>query len=55
MYWLHMFSDEDMDKTFKDIATVDYQIVRTWAFNDVAQKPSHGTYFQVCCRYAFKT
>jgi mannan endo-1,4-beta-mannosidase len=46
-YWLQMLSDEDMDKTFRDIASADFKVVRTWAFNDVAQKPSNGTYFQI--------
>jgi len=46
-YWVHMTTDEDMDRTFHDIATAGLQVVRTWAFNDVADKPSSGTYFQV--------
>jgi hypothetical protein len=54
-YWLQMLSDEDMDRTFHDIAAAKYQVVRTWAFNDVAQKPPSGTYFQVCCRCEFGT
>ena len=46
-YWIHMLSDTDMDTTFHDIATAGLSVVRTWAFNDVAEKPSSGTYFQV--------
>ena len=46
-YWIHMLSDTDMDTTFHDIATAGLSVVRTWAFNDVSEKPSSGTYFQV--------
>ena len=46
-YWIHMLSDTDMDTTFHDIATAGLSVVRTWAFNDVCEKPSSGTYFQV--------
>jgi mannan endo-1,4-beta-mannosidase len=42
-----MTSDEDMDRTFHDIATAGLSVVRTWAFNDVSQKPPAGTYFQI--------
>jgi len=42
-----MTTDEDMDKTFHDISTAGFQVVRTWAFNDVAQIPASGTYFQI--------
>jgi mannan endo-1,4-beta-mannosidase len=50
-----MTSDDDMDTTFHDIATAGLQVVRTWAFNDVAKKPDSGTYFQVCLYYKFRT
>jgi hypothetical protein len=46
-YWLQMLSDRDLDLTLHDIAKSNFTVVRTWAFNDVAQKPSSGTYFQV--------
>jgi len=46
-YWLQMTTDADMDLTFHDIATANFRVVRTWAFNDVPNKPSSGTYFQV--------
>jgi mannan endo-1,4-beta-mannosidase len=46
-YWLQMTTDADMDLTFHDIATAGFNVVRTWAFNDVARKPSSGPYFQV--------
>jgi mannan endo-1,4-beta-mannosidase len=46
-YWLQMTTDSDMDLTFHDIATANFRVVRTWAFNDVPSKPSSGTYFQV--------
>ncbi|KIM83525.1 glycoside hydrolase family 5 protein [Piloderma croceum F 1598] len=46
-YWVQMLTDEDIETTFHDIATADYRVVRTWAFNDVANKPSSGTYFQI--------
>ena len=50
-----MTTDEDLDRTFHDIATAGFQVVRTWAFNDVSQKPPSGTYFQVCFHYKFTT
>jgi mannan endo-1,4-beta-mannosidase len=46
-----MTTDEDMERTFHDIATAGLQVVRTWAFNDVSQKPASGTYFQVRLYY----
>jgi acyl-CoA thioesterase len=46
-YWLQMISDEDLDLTLHDIAKANFTVVRTWAFNDVTQKPSSGTYLQV--------
>ena len=46
-YWLQMATDNDIDLTFHDIATTDFRVVRTWAFNDVPSKPSSGPYFQV--------
>jgi mannan endo-1,4-beta-mannosidase len=46
-YWLQMATDADMDLTFHDIATANFRVVRTWAFNDVLSKPSSGPYFQV--------
>jgi len=46
-YWLQMTTDADMDLTFHDIATANFRVVRTWAFNDVSSKPSSGPYFQV--------
>jgi len=46
-YWLQMLSDNDLDNTMHEIATKGFTVVRTWAFNDVAQKPESGTYFQI--------
>ena len=47
-YWAHVTTDADMDLTFHDIATVaGFNVVRTWAFNDVTSKPASGPYFQV--------
>ncbi|KDQ53311.1 glycoside hydrolase family 5 protein [Jaapia argillacea MUCL 33604] len=46
-YWLNMVTDEDLDFTFLSIAGAGYTVVRTWAFNDVSQKPASGTYFQI--------
>ena len=46
-YWAQMATDEDIDITFHDIATLGFSVVRVWAFNDVHQKPSTGVYFQV--------
>lgn len=54
-YWLQMTSDADMDRTFHDIATAGFQVVRTWAFNDVSKKPPSGTYFQVRFHYIYRT
>jgi hypothetical protein len=42
-----MISDEDLDLTLHDIAKANFTVVRTWAFNDVTQKPASGTYLQV--------
>ena len=52
-YWLQMTTDADMDLTFHDIATANFRVVRTWAFNDVSSKPSSGPYFQVPLSYLF--
>ena len=52
-YWLQMTTDADMDLTFHDIATANFRVVRTWAFNDVSSKPSSGTYFQVMRTHLF--
>ena len=42
-----MTTDADLDLTFHDIATAGFNVVRTWAFNDVTSKPASGPYFQV--------
>jgi len=42
-----MLSDDELDATFSNIAQAGTTVVRTWAFNDVAEQPSSGTYFQV--------
>ncbi|KAJ2912773.1 hypothetical protein MD484_g7642, partial [Candolleomyces efflorescens] len=42
-----MTTDYDLDAAFHDIATTGYKVVRTWAFNDVPNKPQSGTYFQI--------
>jgi len=47
VYWAQMVTDQELDTTFQDIATAGFQVVRTWAFNDVSQTPASGTYFQV--------
>lgn len=48
-YWLQTLSDEDLNNVMYDIVNQGFTVVRTWAFNDVSEKPSSGTYFQVCC------
>lgn len=47
-YWVHMATDDDIDLTFRSIASAGFKVVRTWAFNDVSIKPVSGPYFQVC-------
>ena len=42
-----MLNDNDLNTTFRLIANAGFNVVRTWAFNDVCQKPAVGTYFQV--------
>ncbi|RXW15161.1 hypothetical protein EST38_g10695 [Candolleomyces aberdarensis] len=46
-YWAHMTTDYDLDMTFHDMATIGFKVVRTWAFNDVPNKPQSGPYFQI--------
>ncbi|KAG2024020.1 CEL4b mannanase [Coprinopsis cinerea AmutBmut pab1-1] len=46
-HWIQMTTDDDMENTFHAIATAGYNVVRTWAFNDVPSKPASGPYFQV--------
>jgi len=47
VYWAHMTTDADLDLTFHDIATAGFNVVRTWAFDDVPSKPASGPYFQI--------
>ncbi|TFK71218.1 glycoside hydrolase family 5 protein [Pluteus cervinus] len=46
-YWLQSLNDVDIDLTFSTMVTNDIKVVRTWAFNDVAQVPQGLQYFQV--------
>jgi hypothetical protein len=48
VYWLNMLDDAELDTTFSRIRDLGITVVRTWAFNDVSQKPAAGNYFQVC-------
>jgi len=45
-YWLSMLDNNELDQAFGNIAGAGITVVRTWAFNDVSQKPSVGTFFQ---------
>jgi mannan endo-1,4-beta-mannosidase len=47
-----MLDDDELDAAFSNIQGAGIKVVRTWAFNDVSQKPAAGTYFQVCLAYA---
>jgi mannan endo-1,4-beta-mannosidase len=47
-----MLDDAELDAAFSKIKDAGIRVVRTWAFNDVSQKPATGTYFQVCLPYA---
>jgi mannan endo-1,4-beta-mannosidase len=46
-YWLSMLDNNELDQAFGNIAGAGITVVRTWGFNDVSQKPSVGTFFQV--------
>ncbi|TFK18372.1 mannanase [Coprinopsis marcescibilis] len=46
-YWVHMTTDYDLELTFHDIAAAGFNVVRTWAHNDVSSKPASGPYFQI--------
>ncbi|KAJ3563399.1 hypothetical protein NP233_g8962 [Leucocoprinus birnbaumii] len=46
-YWLSSLNSEaDIDATLKNIAQAGFNVVRTWAFNDVDSVPENGTWFQ---------
>lgn len=46
-YWLPALNSvEDIDNTLKSIAEAGFNVVRTWAFNDVDTIPENGTWFQ---------
>jgi mannan endo-1,4-beta-mannosidase len=46
-FYLSMFSDDEIETAFATFAASNVKVVRTWAFNDVEQKPSSGNYFQI--------
>ncbi|TFK71220.1 mannanase, partial [Pluteus cervinus] len=46
-YWLQSLSDGDIDLVFSTMSDNGIQVVRTWAFNDVAQAPNGRPYFQI--------
>ncbi|KAN0137310.1 Glycoside hydrolase superfamily [Lactarius tabidus] len=47
-YWIPFLnSDDDISKTFADMAANGITVVRTWAFNDVTEVPEQGFYFQL--------
>lgn len=47
-YWLSSLNtDEDIDFTLGNISQAGFNVVRTWAFNDVDQIPENGTWFQL--------
>lgn len=48
MFWLSTLEDDELDTAFANVASTGVKVVRTWAFDDVARKPSSGNYFQVC-------
>jgi len=47
-YWLpSLESDDDIQNTLHNIASMGIKVVRTWAFNDVTEIPQNGTWFQL--------
>lgn len=47
-YWLSSLnSDEDIDFTLGNISKAGFNVVRTWAFNDVDTIPENGTWLQL--------
>lgn len=47
-YWLQALNtDQDISNTFRNISAAGIKVVRTWAFNDVSEVPSEGTWFQL--------
>ncbi|TFK62668.1 glycoside hydrolase, partial [Pluteus cervinus] len=46
-YWLQSLSDGDIDLVFSMMSDNGIQVVRTWAFSDVAQAPNGRPYFQI--------
>ncbi|KAK7014868.1 helicase ATP-binding domain-containing protein [Favolaschia claudopus] len=48
VYWLSALNtDEDVDAVLGNISSAGIRVVRTWAFNDVAEIPENGTWFQL--------
>jgi hypothetical protein len=50
-----MLDDAELDAAFSNIKDAGIKVVRTWAFNDVCQKPASGTYFQVRLAYTYSS
>lgn len=48
IFWLSTLEDDELGTTFENIASSGVKVVRTWAFDDVAKRPSSGNYLQVC-------
>jgi mannan endo-1,4-beta-mannosidase len=47
-YWLPALNkEEDIDNTLGNISKAGFNVVRTWAFNDVTAIPVNGTWFQL--------
>ncbi|KXN89264.1 Mannan endo-1,4-beta-mannosidase F [Leucoagaricus sp. SymC.cos] len=47
-YWLSSLNtDKDIDNTLGNISAAGFNVVRTWAFNDVDEIPVNGTWFQL--------
>ncbi|KAF7778728.1 CAZyme family GH5 [Agaricus bisporus var. burnettii] len=47
-YWLSSLNtDEDIDFTLGNISQAGFNVVRTWAFNDVETIPENGTWIQL--------
>jgi mannan endo-1,4-beta-mannosidase len=47
-YWLSSLnSDQDIIDTLGNMSAIGIKVVRTWAFNDVTEVPTDGTWFQL--------
>ncbi|KAF8628360.1 hypothetical protein AX15_003895 [Amanita polypyramis BW_CC] len=48
VYWLPALNSvQDIDYTLGNISQTGFNVVRTWAFNDVTSIPENGTWFQL--------